>query len=100
MYESPINIMLTQLRAKQEDEAFRITQSVAQGMGINIDKEELIKALQFDRGQYEKGYKDGVKALAERFRALLSEYSAYDTLHTYEILDRIDVAEEELVGEE
>ena len=62
MYESPINIMLTQLRAKQEDEAFRITKSVAQSMGVNIDKDELIKALKYDRQQYEKGYQDGMEA--------------------------------------
>ena len=28
-------------------------------MGVNVDKDELIKALSYDRGQYEKGYSDG-----------------------------------------
>lgn len=27
--------------------------------GINADKDELLKALEYDRGQYEKGYADG-----------------------------------------
>ena len=28
-------------------------------IGIDIDKDELIKALKYDREQYEKGYEDG-----------------------------------------
>lgn len=28
-------------------------------MGVNVDKEELLKALAYDRDQYEKGYIDG-----------------------------------------
>jgi hypothetical protein len=28
-------------------------------MCINVDREELLNALQYDRGQYEKGYRDG-----------------------------------------
>lgn len=31
-----------------------------QRMGINVDKDELIKALQYDRHQYVKGYADGI----------------------------------------
>lgn len=30
-----------------------------QKYGINVDKEELLRALQYDRNQYEKGYDDG-----------------------------------------
>lgn len=28
-------------------------------VGVVVDKDELLKALDYDRGQYEKGYKDG-----------------------------------------
>lgn len=31
-------------------------------MGVNVDKDELVKALAYDRGQYEKGYADGIRA--------------------------------------
>ena len=31
-------------------------------MGVNVDKEELLKALAYDRDQYEKGYADGRRA--------------------------------------
>ena len=32
-------------------------------LGIRVDKEELIKALRYDRDQYEKGYNDGKEAI-------------------------------------
>lgn len=31
-------------------------------LGIKVDKEELLKALKYDRDQYNKGYEDGYKA--------------------------------------
>lgn len=31
-------------------------------VGIEVDRDELIKALAYDRGQYEKGYGDGYRA--------------------------------------
>ena len=40
---------------------------------IVVDKQELIKALQYDRGQYEKGYNDGLKAGYEKAKAELLE---------------------------
>lgn len=34
-------------------------------MGVNVDKEELLKALAYDRHQYEQGYSDGIRARDE-----------------------------------
>ena len=31
-----------------------------QQQSINVDKHELLRALQYDRGQYKKGYQDGM----------------------------------------
>jgi hypothetical protein len=46
-----------------------------QKYGINVDKEELIRALQYDRNQYEKGYADGkADAMAELVRCKDCEY--------------------------
>lgn len=36
-----------------------ITYAINQTMGYEVDKEELIKAMQYDRDQYDKGYQDG-----------------------------------------
>jgi Zn-finger nucleic acid-binding protein len=34
-----------------------------QKVGVNVDKDELIKALQYDRAQYQKGYNDRDKEI-------------------------------------
>lgn len=56
-YESPINIISQQMKIQMEDEIMKAVQRV----GINVDKDELIRALQYDRGQYQKGYMDGFR---------------------------------------
>ena len=54
-YESPINVLMGQMRMEQEDNIFRAVQEY----GVDVNKEELIKALHYDRDQYRKGYADG-----------------------------------------
>lgn len=58
MYQSPIEIITKQMRTQFEDNVFKAIQDY----GIVVDKEELIKALQYDRNQYEKGFADGMLA--------------------------------------
>jgi hypothetical protein len=53
-YESPIRMIVGEMETKMEAD----TMSVIQRYGIDVDKDELIKALNYDRGQYEKGYAD------------------------------------------
>lgn len=57
-YESPIRMIVGEMQTKMEAD----TMSVIQRYGIDVDKEELIKALAYDREQYDKGYSDGYKA--------------------------------------
>ena len=61
MYESPIMLMTQEITQKiiEERENYIHSQIVEQ-YGIFVDKEELIKALQYDRQQYEKGYTDAI----------------------------------------
>ena len=54
MYKSPIDIIYGQMETQMEGDILRAVQKY----GITVDKEELIRALQYDRGQYEKGYAD------------------------------------------
>ena len=62
-YESPItrieNQLLSEMRKNEEDQFMC---EVRQAIGYNIDKSELIKALNYDREQYERGYQDGKTA--------------------------------------
>lgn len=66
MYESPIKIIAGEMQTQIDDDIYRAVQNV----GINVDKEELLKALAYDRGQYEKGYKDGRKDAFESFHEM------------------------------
>lgn len=63
MYKSPIDVCLSELHTqieKQQDEA--IYKAIVD-VGINVDKQELIRALQYDRHQYEKGRQDAMGEL-------------------------------------
>ena len=53
-YQSPIDLIMGQMNISYENEICKAVQSV----GVNVDKNELLKALQYDRGQYQKGYAD------------------------------------------
>ena len=68
MYEAPIKMMQHQLRTEEENGILKAIMDV----GVVVNKEELIKALQYDRGQYDKGYNDGylegIKEFAERLK--------------------------------
>ena len=57
-YESPIKVIMGQMRMEQENNIYRAIRDY----GVDVDKEELIKALQYDRNQYEKGYINGYNA--------------------------------------
>ena len=55
LFESPIDCVLEQIQEQKEGYVFQYLKKI----GVNVNKEELMKALQYDRHQYEKGYKDG-----------------------------------------
>ena len=55
MYKSPIKIITGQIKTNYEDAIYSAVQNVV----INVDREELLKALEYDRGQFEKGWKEG-----------------------------------------
>lgn len=60
MYESPVELFdVASYTKKVNEEIDNYIYEYIVKLGINVNKEELIKALQYDRAQYEKGYKDG-----------------------------------------
>lgn len=67
-FDNTIMRVEKQLNKGVEEQVYR---AVAQ-CEIVVDKEELIKALQYDRGQYRKGYgdgyADGIRAFAEKLK--------------------------------
>lgn len=58
MYESPINAIMGEMQLAYEGEILKAVRKC----NIIVDKEELVKALNYDRDQYKKGYEDGKKA--------------------------------------
>ena len=80
MYESPIEICMKQIRMTQDETIVRAVQDV----GIFVDKDELIKALQYDRDQYEKGFADGLEAakreLVDKIASFLEQDGNWEEL--------------------
>lgn len=68
MYESPIKMiyddMQTRIIKQQENDVYQAVQQY----GITVDKEELLKALRYDREQYTKGYNDALDKVKEYIR--------------------------------
>ena len=64
MYESPIEKIFGQIQTQmvKNDEDNMMVQ-VQQAVGYTVNKEELIRALQYDRQQYEKGYADACRIM-------------------------------------
>ena len=73
MYESPIKIIESTIDSiykdivKKKDDA--IFAEIQSSFGVEMDRGELIRALHYDRDQYNKGYADGKRdAMAELVR--------------------------------
>lgn len=59
MYQSPISVYETAVQSIMEQRENALFAKIKDAFDVQVDKEELIRALQYDRGQYEKGYFDG-----------------------------------------
>ena len=59
MWESPIQMITDDIIKDIERKQDEWLMESVHRVGFNIDKDELVKALNYDRDQYEKGYADG-----------------------------------------
>jgi len=62
-YKSPIELIQTPfddviIKEMKEREDNAIVAEVSHQLGVVVDKEELVKALNYDRQQYQQGYRD------------------------------------------
>jgi hypothetical protein len=87
-YESPITIITGQMKYEIENEIYRAVQEV----GVSVDKEELIKALLYDREQYVKGYTDGIKDFVYRLKERVKNQSSMD-------FEDVDEEVKEMIGD-
>lgn len=100
MYESPIRLLVQQLetniREQQEKQIFEAVQKC----GVDVNREELIKALAYDRAQYAQGYSDGRADAMPRWINLKERLPKHGeivlcyTKYFYEVLQWDDDAEQ------
>ena len=81
MYKSPIETIYGELQTQMVQENENMVMKAIRKVGINVDKEELIKALQYDRNQYTKGYEDGKNDILDKIIAEIEETSMNITYH-------------------
>lgn len=67
MYESPINVICGEMQMRLEDETLEAVKNI----GVYVDKDELVKALSYDRNQYSKGYNDAVEEFREYLKTVI-----------------------------
>lgn len=68
-YRSPIEIISQDVQTKFED----LVMNTVYSYEIKVDKDELIKALQYDRDQYRQGFKDACGAVFDKLKSLLAQ---------------------------
>ena len=87
-YECPINLIYDDVKTKmrQEQENF-VVESVVTA-GVKVDKDELIKALQYDRKQYEEGFEAGKSIGHNKAIDVLAELAvkSHDSVNYYYML--------------
>lgn len=62
MYKSPIELIITDIQHQVTEKCEEACYEVVMHYIPNVDRAELLKALEYDRDQYEKGYRDGKRA--------------------------------------
>ena len=77
MYDSYIPPIQTYYATKEKELKGAVIRAV-ESVDIHVDPEELLKALQYDRGQYKKGYDAGY---ADRFCETLHVVRCMDCVH-------------------
>lgn len=89
-YDSPIQVIMDEMKIEHENGVFRAIQNY----GVFVDKEELIKALEYDRGQYHKGYIDGIKKFAEMLKGwgqpVVTGTDTYDVMVSGAIINALE----------
>ena len=95
-YDSPIHLYLNE---QYKDHMQRVNDCIKDhvfehvlGIGVSVDKDELLKALAYDRNQYAKGFADGAKGVAAAWTNVNNElpqkpgkylvYSKVGTMYT------------------
>lgn len=102
MYESPITLYTKELQYKFEGDIL----AVMRNYGISVDRDELIKALRYDRMQYDYGYADGLRCANKTAITIFAEqvkmlfYEEFDEIIPSIMADKIDNLVKEFTEDE
>ena len=105
MYDSPVTRVVSDICHKMEEqEDGKLTYTISQAVGYSVDKPELIKALNYDRDQYKKGYEDAM-AVLDTIKAEINEkishydhFSSSNTAHGLEMA--IEIIDNHISGKD
>ena len=92
MYKSPIEKIYGELQTQMVQEDEKLVMKAIREVGVNVDKDELIKALQYDRNQYTKGYEDGKNEVLDKIRAEIQAIIGEHNLDDYDFCSGLIVA--------
>lgn len=70
MYESPIHIQVSKILDEIREELDTYIWRQVQDVGVDVDRNELYRALSYDRDQYSKGFADGVESCQKTIESL------------------------------
>lgn len=73
MYESPINLVVQGIETQMVQKEEQMILEAIRKCDVVVDKDELIKAINYDRNQYSKGYKDGVNDVLDKIMAEIDQ---------------------------
>ena len=75
MYEAPIHLIFDDIKIQLDKNVEDCVYSAVQNVGVNVDRDELIRALKYDREQYQSGYRDGqAEVLVSLIEQILEVY--------------------------
>lgn len=92
-WQSPIHMIQEEIAQTVANDFDNQVYQATMRVGIKVDKDELVKALEYDRNQYQKGYMDGFFN-AEKELTNISIKSFIDEL-TDELYDLVTNAEDD-----
>lgn len=90
-YISPIQTIASQIEMSFDEQVYKAVQRV----GIEVDKNELIKALRYDRQQYAKGFRAGYEKGLQVSQNEIDKFIGY---LDEDVIDRIKIAIEKRQG--
>ena len=78
MYINPINEIYKDMEVRINQQLEEMIVKAVRECDIEVDKDELIKALQYDRNQYEKGFADALNKIRAEIEQIIGERNLDD----------------------